>query len=79
MPPDHCHSRSQAAGALANHCALESEAENPDGNFSWDCSLVKVHSGVLLSCSPPKMPIHEPYESPPAEYTPAMYGEWLSM
>src|SRR3984893_2213355 len=66
-PPDHCHSRSQAAGSLENHCALAWEPENPDGKFSCACSLVKVHSAVLLSFSLPKIPAHEPYQLPPEE------------
>ena len=34
FPPDHCHSRSQAAGSLENHRGLALEPENPDGKFS---------------------------------------------
>src|SRR3984885_2268903 len=71
FPPDHCHSRSQAAGSLENHCALAWEPENPFGKSSWACSLVKVHSAVLLSLALPKIPAHEPYQLPPEEETPA--------
>src|ERR1700688_1402867 len=66
-PPDHCHSRSQAAGSLENHCALAWEPENPDGKSSCACSSVKVHSAALLSFSLPKIPVHEPYQLPPEE------------
>src|ERR1700722_1468526 len=66
-PPDHCHSRSQAAGSLENHCALAWEPENPDGKSSCACSLVKVHSAGWLSFSLPKIPFHEPYQLPPEE------------
>jgi hypothetical protein len=65
-PPDHCHIRSHAAGASANQLGLEPEALNLEGKLNWDCSLVKVHSAVATG-SLPKMPLHEPYDWPPAE------------
>src|SRR5260370_20022814 len=67
FPPDHCHSRSQAAGSLENHCALAWEPVNPDGKSSWACSFVNVHSAVLLSWELPKIPAHEPDRVPPEE------------
>src|ERR1700693_678903 len=55
-PPDHCHSRSQAAGSLENHCALAWEPENPDGKSSCACSLVKVHSRGVAELLMPEDP-----------------------
>ena len=67
LPPDHCQSRSQAAGSLENHCGRAWEAENPEGKSTWVCSSVKVHSAVLLSLELPKIPAQEPYQLPPED------------
>ena len=55
---------------MAKNSAVAKGLDQPDGNATLVDSSVKVHSAVVFSVKPePKMPLHEPYPPPPAEYT----------